>query len=108
MADVHPLLRTTLLGELLELLLDGPGEWTAEALAERVDGAYPTVTKEIRRLERAGIVMTRTVGRTKFVSAVRSDPAVRALRVALRSSVPRGGDDVSKKKDKKKDKKKKK
>ena len=78
------------------------------AVANRWWNRSPTVTKEVRRLEQAGIVTSRSVGRTKFVSAATADPTVKALRRALVTATdPEGGDDMAKKKDKKKGKKKK-
>ena len=87
---------------------------TAEELAERSGGAYPTVTKEVRRLEQLDIVVVTTVGRTKLLTANRDDPSVRALsRLFTVAGLgplppPEGGDDMAKKKSKKKDGKKKK
>lgn len=102
-------LRSPLLEEILTVVLVGRGEWTAEELAAETESPYPTVTKELRRLEQAGLVTVRVVGRTKFVAAASADPATRALARALAASQPwDGGDEMSKKKDKKKDKKKKK
>jgi len=60
------------------VLVEG-GEWTADELAERAGAPYATVTKEVRRLERAGVLTTTVVGRTKFLAADLTDPAVRAL-----------------------------
>lgn len=67
------------------------------------------MTKEVRRLTKAGVVETaRVVGRTKFLRAA-DDAAVRALARALKAApATEGGDGMAKKKDKKKDKKKKK
>lgn len=91
------------------MILLGRDEWTAEELVAETDSPYPTVTKELRRLEQAGLVTVRVVGRTKFFAAATDDAATRAFARALAASQPQdGGDDMSKKKDKKKDKKKKK
>jgi sugar-specific transcriptional regulator TrmB len=93
----------------VSFVLAARGELTAERIAEGVGAPYATVTKEIRRLQRAGIVEWRTEGRTKYVRAARGDVVVRAIRQALKASEPReGGAAMSKKKDKKKDDKKKK
>src|SRR2546423_1470984 len=106
MASLRPILRSELTADLLELLLVDGGEWTADGLAGEGSPPSPTVTKEVRRLERAGIVTSRTVGRTKFVTAANAEPTVTALRRALATATDRkGGDDMAKKK---KDKKKKK
>jgi DNA-binding transcriptional ArsR family regulator len=108
-ADVSGLLRSPLLAEILHLVLVERGEWTAEQLATRTEVPYPTVTKELRRLEVAGVVRVETIGRTKFFTAAVDDPATRALaRLVALGVDAKGGGDMSKKKDKKKDSKKKK
>ena len=99
-------LRSQLLEEILRLVLLSRDEWTAEEIAEETESPYPTVTKELRRLEQSGFVDVRVVGRTKFFAAAIHDPATRAFARALAASQPHdGGDGMSKKKDKKKDKK---
>jgi DNA-binding transcriptional ArsR family regulator len=109
MADVGELLRSPLLEELLRVILLDGGEWTADDLSAETAAAYATITKELRRLERAGVVSVRVEGRTKFFSAASRDPATRALARALAASTTEGGADMSKKKKgKKKDGKKKK
>lgn len=103
------LLRSPLLEAILRIVLSGRDEWTAEELADETESPYPTVTKELRRLEQAGYVSVRVVGRTKFFAAATDDAAVRAFARALSASRVRdGGDVMSKKKGKKKDGKKKK
>ena len=112
MADLAPLLRSKLLARVLELVLLEKGPWTAEQLAARTGAAYPTVTKEVRRLEQAGVIVVTTVGRKKLLAPDGSDPTVRALGRLLRASdrLPdgAGGGDVAKKKDRDKKGKKKK
>ena len=109
MIDLVPVFRTPQVAALLRLLLADGGEWTADDLTEQSGIPYATVTREIRRLERAGVVTTEIDGRTKFLTANTSDPAIRALARAVKlGSLPKGGDPVAKKKDKKKGKKKKK
>lgn len=109
MADLAKLIRSDLLGHILHVVLVEKGTWTAEALAERTGSPYPTVTKEVRRMQRAGIVTVTVNGRTKHITANGADPAVRPLARAIALGLaPGGGDDMSKKKDKKKDGKKKK
>lgn len=114
MSDLAGLFRSPLLVTLLQLVLFEQGPWTAESLAERADAPYPTVTKEVRRLEAAGLITVETVGRTKLLSANGSEPTARALARALRAGgigplpVPEGGDEMAKKKAKKKGGKKKK
>jgi DNA-binding transcriptional ArsR family regulator len=109
LAHLGPLLRSDLLEQILRLVLVDGGEWTAELLAAETGSPYPTVTKEVRRLERSGILTVRAVGRTKLLSAMPGDASVKALTRALAlAPLPEGGDDMAKKKDKKKDDKKKK
>lgn len=109
MADLGLVLRSPLLEEILRIVLLGRNEWTAEELASETESPYPTVTKELRRLEHAGLVTVRVVGRTRFFTAATGDAATRAFARALAASRPQdGGDSLSKKKDKKKDSKKKK
>ena len=109
MADVGELLRSPLLEGLLRAILLEGGEWTADELSADTGSPYATITKELRRLERSGVVTVRLEGRTKFFSATSRDPATRAFARALAASTTEGGDsDMSKKKGKKKDGKKKK
>lgn len=109
MADIGALLRSPLLAQLLGAILLEAREWTADELASLTETPYATVTKELRRLERAGVVGIRTKGRTKFFSAARGDAATRALARALAASIAaEGGEDMAKKKGKRKDGKKKK
>ena len=115
-AEADGLFKSPLLLLLLRIVLFERQALTAEALADRAGAPYPTVTREIRRLERLGLVTSSTVGRTKLLTADRADSTVRALArflVAaglgpLPAPAPEGGDDMAKKKDKKKSKKKKK
>lgn len=109
MADIGAVLRSPLLTEILEVVLSSTDEWTADELAGETGAPYPTVTKELRRLERAGFVDVRVAGRTKFFAAAIDDAVASALAVALTASLDeRDGGGMSKKKDKKKDKGKKK
>jgi hypothetical protein len=65
-----PVFRSRLIGDLLALVLAHPERsWTVEDLANRVGAPYQTVTAEIRRLEQAELITTRTVGRSKLISA---------------------------------------
>jgi sugar-specific transcriptional regulator TrmB len=106
--DLGPVVRSDLLVEILHLVLVERGEWTADQLASRTGAPYPTVTKEVRRLERSGLVTTTVIGRTKLLRADSSDSATRAFaRAVALARRPEGGD-MAKKKDKKKKGKKKK
>lgn len=75
-----PVLRSRLVGDLLALVLAHPERsWTLDELADRVDAPYQTVTAEIRRLEQADLVSTRSVGRSKLVTANADNPYLRPL-----------------------------
>ena len=61
---VLPILRSRLLGDLLALLAaDEERWWTIDEIASRTGGAYPTVTREVRRLAEADLVQTEAIGR---------------------------------------------
>lgn len=63
-----PILRSRFVGDLLALLASVPERWRAMGeIAGRTGGTYPTVTREIRRLEQAGLVEVEEVGRSKRV-----------------------------------------
>jgi DNA-binding transcriptional ArsR family regulator len=70
-----PVFRSRLTGDLLALLLADPGRsWMLHELADRTEAPYQTVTGEVRRLERAGLVATSVVGRSKLVSVNDENP----------------------------------
>ena len=85
-----PVFRSQLQGEVLALVLGEPAaEWTVEDLARRTSHPRQTVANEIRRLEGAGLVLARTVGRTKLVRANVSNPYFEPLaKLALMSFGP--------------------
>lgn len=85
-----PVFRSQLQGEVLALVLGEPAaEWTVEDLARRTSHPRQTVANEIRRLEAAGLVLARTVGRTKVVRANASNPYFEPLaKLALMSFGP--------------------
>ncbi|HET6919283.1 MAG TPA: winged helix-turn-helix domain-containing protein [Jiangellaceae bacterium] len=63
-----PILRSRLVGDLLALLASDPQRWrTLDEIAARTGGAYPTVTREVRRLEQAGLIEVEVVGRSKRI-----------------------------------------
>jgi DNA-binding transcriptional ArsR family regulator len=67
-------------GELLALLTGDPERtWTAEKLADLTGGAYPTVTRELRLLETAGLIRAEHAGRTKLLRANPTSPYFRPL-----------------------------
>ena len=75
-----PVLRSRLVGDLLALVLAHPERsWTLDELADRVGAPYQTVTAEVRRLEQSDLVSTRSVGRSKLVTANADSPYVRPL-----------------------------
>lgn len=75
-----PVFRSRLVGDLLALVLAHPDRsWTLEDLANRVQAPYQTITAEVRRLEHADLVTTRSVGRSKLVTANADHPYIRPL-----------------------------
>ena len=75
-----PILRSRLVGDLLALLASDPERWrTMDELAVRTGGAYPTVTREVRRLQQAGLVDVGEVGRSKRVRLDTTSPLYRPL-----------------------------
>jgi hypothetical protein len=70
-----PVFRSRLQGVLLALLLGQSGrEWTLEELTAASGEPYQTVGNEVRRLQGAGLVAVRTVGRSKFLRAAEANP----------------------------------
>lgn len=75
-----PLFRSRLQGDLLAALLLVPGaEHTLTELARRTGGSLAAVQREVDRLEEAGLLASRRVGRARLVSADRGSPAVAPL-----------------------------
>jgi predicted nucleotidyltransferase len=85
-----PVFRSRLQGEILALVLGDPAvEWTAEDLARRTGHPRHTVANELRRLESAGLVTVRMIGRSKLVRASVGNPYFEPLaRLALMSFGP--------------------
>jgi DNA-binding transcriptional ArsR family regulator len=85
-----PVFRSRLQGELLALLLGDPSvEWTAEDLAVRTGHPRKTVYNELSRLEDAGILSVRMIGRNKLLRADARNPYFEPLaRLALMSFGP--------------------
>jgi predicted transcriptional regulator len=86
LGQITPLLRSDTLAGVLELLFLEQGPWTAEELAEQSGAAYATVTKEVRRLQSAGLVTVSTSGRTKYLAPDKHDPTARALTRLLQAA----------------------
>lgn len=84
-----PILRSrTQAGALTVLLLNPDLELTQTELARRVGASLSSVVDEVRRLEQAGLLSTRTLGRARLVRAG-SGPLVEALaEVMLRAFGP--------------------
>jgi predicted nucleotidyltransferase len=75
-----PIFRSRLVGDLLALvLLDPDRRWTIIELAERLQVPYPTLTREMRHLEQAGLVRSEHIGRSKLVHANLESPYARPL-----------------------------
>jgi DNA-binding transcriptional ArsR family regulator len=68
-----PVLRSQQQGEILALIFTGNGISPTQ-IAERTGVPYASVHREIERAERAGLVMSRRVGRTRLVSANPDSP----------------------------------
>jgi DNA-binding Lrp family transcriptional regulator len=84
-----PVLRSrTQAGVLTVLLLNPDLELTQTELARRVGASLTSVVDEVRRLEQAGLLFTRVLGRARLVRAG-SGPLVEALaEVILRAFGP--------------------
>lgn len=63
-----PILRSRTQAGVLAVLLLNPGlELSQTELAERLDAPLTSVVDEVRRLEQAGILTSRSVGRTRLI-----------------------------------------
>lgn len=69
---LFPLLRSQLQGRVLARLFLGGGEESVAELAAAAEGDPGNAAREIARLESAGVVVSRRVGRTKLVRANKS------------------------------------
>jgi hypothetical protein len=76
---LFPLLRSALQAKLLVRILLGGAEESVVDLAAAVAADPGNTAREVARLERAGIVATRRVGRTKLVQANTRAPFYRPL-----------------------------
>jgi len=84
-----PLLRSRLQAEVLTLVLLNPDrEWTLTELASRVGSAVSSVQREVVRAERAGVMASRRVGKTRLVTAARSPLTAPLTELLLRSFGP--------------------
>jgi len=79
-----PIFRSRQQAELLADILDDPvREQSLADLTERLGIPTASVHREIERAERAGIIRSRRVGRTRLVSANTASPYFAALRQLL-------------------------
>jgi len=76
---LFPLLRSELQGKLLVRTLLGGAEESVAELASAIAEDPGNTAREVTRLEQAGVVTSRRVGRTKLVQANRQAPFYRAL-----------------------------
>lgn len=75
-----PIFRSRLQGNLLAALLLVPdAEYTLTDLARRADASLAAVQREVDRLENAGLLTSRRIGRARLVSADRTTPATAPL-----------------------------
>jgi predicted nucleotidyltransferase len=85
-----PLLRSRLQAEVLTLVLLNPDrEWTLTELASRVRAAVSSVQREVVRADRAGVMTSRRVGRSRLVRAAPSPLTGPLTELLLRSFGPR-------------------
>ena len=88
--SILPIFRSQLQGEILSsILLSENDEFTLTELAATWSASVSTVQREIDRLELAGLVKSRRVGRSRVVSAATGSPSYEPLReLVLRSFGP--------------------
>jgi hypothetical protein len=77
---MFPVFRSRVTAEVLTRIYVGDGEYSIAELAGMAKTGTGTMTREVRRLETAGILRSRTVGRAKLVRADKDAPFYRALR----------------------------
>lgn len=83
-SSLAPILRSDTQGRILARLLTDPDKsYTLSELVDRVHSSMPTVQREVRRAEDAGIVVTERVGPARLVRAKRDHPLFHALRQNL-------------------------
>jgi DNA-binding Lrp family transcriptional regulator len=64
-----PIFRSDVQGRLLAYLYEAPTrEWTLTELSERIEAHVATIHREVSRLEAAGILRTRRIGRSRLVT----------------------------------------
>ncbi|MBC7760677.1 MAG: winged helix-turn-helix transcriptional regulator [Candidatus Saccharibacteria bacterium] len=78
-----PIFRSDGQARLLAVLLLGDDELSVTELASRAGLAYPTAHREVARLLEAGILIERSVGRTRLIRANAVSPLTSPLREIL-------------------------
>lgn len=74
-----PLFRSRLQGDLLARVYLGEGELTVSDLARELQAPVATVQREVQRLEDAGVLKTRRIGRARVVAPDEGNPAFSPL-----------------------------
>lgn len=77
---IFPVFRSRFTTAVLARTYIGQGEYSIAELASVAETDTGTMTREVRRLEAAGVVRSRNVGRTKLVQANRGAPFYEPLR----------------------------
>ena len=77
---VFPVFRSRLTAAVLARAYVGDGEYSVADLARAAGTDSGTMAREVKRLETAGVVRARMVGRTKLVQADREAPFYQPLR----------------------------
>ncbi len=77
---VFPIFRSRFTAAVLARTYIGDGEYSVAELASMAQTDSGTMAREVRRLEAAGVVRSRMVGRTKLVQANHETPFYRPLR----------------------------
>jgi predicted nucleotidyltransferase len=77
---VFPVFRSRLTAAVLARAYVGDGEYSVADLARAAGTDSGTMAREVKRLETAGVVRARMVGRTKLVRADREAPFYQPLR----------------------------
>ena len=79
-----PILRSRQQAELLALLLGDPGlELSLSDLASRLGVPYASVHREVDRVDRAGLLVSRKIGNTRLVRANTASPYYEGLSSVL-------------------------
>lgn len=85
-----PILRSRLQAELLTAVLLAPSrEWSLTDLARQTGASLPTVQREIKLAEQAGLVTSRRIGNMRLVTAAKSPLTEPMTELLLRAFGPR-------------------